>query len=482
MIGIVGLSHATAPIEIRERIAIPRDEVPRVLERLVALPEVGEAMVVSTCNRVEVVVAPGGGADTEVALARARELLLARAPEVGGHLFVHVGTAALRHLFRVAASLDSLVLGEPQILGQVKSALATARRVGTVGPRIDRAVARAIRAAKRVRTETALGAGQVGVPSVALDLARQIFDSLAGRTVVLVGAGEMAECVARLLRSEQARVLVVGRHAERVAEVACSVGGEPRPWAALGPSLVEADVVIASTASARPVVDLDLVSATRRQRRGRSQFFIDLAVPRAVAPEVDRLDGVFCYNVDDFARLVADSRRGRVREADAAEQIVREEVERLGRWFVGERATPVSVALRRRVRQALEFELVRSLTGRLKHLGPEERHQLEVMLHAATKKICHAPTRKLRELAIDRAADGDRLDLLSDALVELFELEAELAAAGSERPGARDEGERPEAAAPLVGVPGRADGGGREGPRPGLPPPVAPAEGRGGRP
>ncbi len=475
MIGIVGLSHATAPIEIREQIAIPADEVSAVLERVVALPEVAEAMLLSTCNRVEIVVAPAGGTGTEAALSRARGLLLARAPEVHGHLFEHVGTAALRHLFRVAASLDSLVLGEPQILGQVKAALATARRAGTVGPRIDRAVARAIRAAKRVRTETALGAGQVGVPSVALELARQIFDSLAGRTVVLVGAGEMAECVARLLRSEQARVLVVGRNAERVAEVACSVGGEPRPWDALAATLVEADVVVASTAAARPVVDLDLVSNTRRQRRGRSQFFIDLAVPRAVAPEVDRLDGVFCYNVDDFSRLVADSRRGRAHEAEAAERIVSEEVDRLGRWFVGERATPVSVALRRHVRQSLEFELFRTLAGRLKHLGLEERHQLEVMLHAATKKICHAPTRKLRELAIDCAADGDRIDLLSDALIELFDLEAELAGVGSERPGDGATGAS-------VTATGRTDGVGREGPRPGTVESAAPADARGGRP
>jgi len=480
VIGIVGLSHATAPIEIREQLAIPPDAVSGALQRLVAHPQIAETMLLSTCNRVEVVVAPAAGATAAAALVPARELLLSVAPAVERNLFEHLGPAALLHLFRVAASLDSLVLGEPQILGQVKMALATARRGGTVGPRLDRVVARAIRAAKRVRTETALGAGQVSVPSVALDLARQIFDSLAGRTLVLVGSGEMAEAVARLLRSERARVVVVGRNAARVAEVASSVGGEPRPWDALAESLVEADVVVASTASQRHVVDLDLVSVLRRQRRGRSQFFIDLAVPRAVDPRVDRLDNVYCYNVDDFARLVADSRGGRVREMEAAERIVREEVERLERWFVGERATPVSVALRGRVRRALEFELQRSLAGRLKHLGPTERHQLKVMLHAATKKICHAPTRKLRELAVDRATDGDRVDVLSDALVELFDLEAELTEAGPMRGGAA----RPAApeAAPAVPPTGRLDATGRDEPPPRLAAPEALAEGRGGRP
>jgi len=480
VIGIVGLSHATAPIEIREQLAIPPDEIPVALQRLVARPEIGEAMLLSTCNRVEIVVAPAVGATDAAALAPARALLLSVAPAVERHLFAHLGSAALLHLFRVAASLDSLVLGEPQILGQVKTALAIARRAGTVGPRLDRAVARAIRAAKRVRTETALGAGQVSVPSVALELTRQIFDSLAGRTMVLVGSGEMAEAVARLLRSERARVVVVGRNAARVAEVASSVGGEPRPWDALAESLVEADVVVASTAATRHVVDLDLVSVLRRRRRGRSQFFIDLAVPRAVDPRVDRLDNVYCYNVDDFARLVADSRGARVREAEAAERIVREEVGRLERWFVGERATPVSVALRGRVRRALEFELERSLAGRLKHLGPVERHQLKVMLHAATKKICHAPTRKLRELAIDRATDGDRVDLLSDALVELFDLEAELIEASPTRGGSARRGAS--GGGPAVVSTGCSDTTGRDEPPPGRAAPPALAEGRGGRP
>ncbi|MBN2191775.1 MAG: glutamyl-tRNA reductase [Polyangiaceae bacterium] len=424
MIGIVGLSHATAPIEVRERLAVPVDHVPRLLEALVAQPEVAEAMLISTCNRAELLVAPAVGLDAVVAVSRARDAMLARAPGIEPYLHTHYNTAAFVHLFRVAASLDSLVVGEPQILGQVKASLALARRLGAVGARIDRTVARAIRAAKRVRTETALGAGQVSVPCVALELARRIFDELAGRTVLLIGSGEVAEAVARFLRTERARVLVVGRNAQRVAEVARSVGGELRSWEALAPSLVEADVVVSSTAAPHHVIDLELVHQIRRRRRGRSLFFIDLAVPRDIDPRVDQLDGVFCYNVDDLARVVSESKSARVRETEAAERIVKEEVERLERWFVGQRATPVSVALRRRVRAMLELELERSLAGRLKHLGVTEREQLRVMLNAATKRLCHAPTLKLRELAVERVVDGDRVDVLSDALVELFDLES----------------------------------------------------------
>jgi glutamyl-tRNA reductase len=231
--------------------------------------------------------------------------------------------------------------------------------------------------------------------------------------------------VARLLRAERARVVVVGRNADRVAEVARAVDGEPRMWDALAASLIEADVVVSSTASPRHVIDFDLVHRIRRQRRGRSLFFIDLAVPRDVDPRVDQLDAVFCYNVDDFARVVAESRNARAREADAAERIVSDEVDRLERWFAGEQVTPVQVALRRRVRKILEAEVARSLAGRLKHLGADERQVLQVMVHAATKKLCHAPTLRLRELAVDRVVDGDRVDLLADALVELFDLEAE---------------------------------------------------------
>lgn len=451
MIGVVGLSHQTAGIDVRERLALPRDEVPTVLRSLVQGPWIAEAMLISTCNRVEFVVVPV--TDCAPALAAVRSALAASAPGIEAHLVSRCGGDALAHLFRVAASLDSLVLGEPQILGQVKMSLAMARAAGTVGSRLDRAVGRAIRAAKRVRAETALGAGLVSVPTVAVDLARQIFEALAGRTVVLVGSGEMAETVARRLRAERARVLVVGRNAERVAVIASAMAGEPRPWDALSSTLAEADVVVCSTASPGHVIDVDLVGRIQRQRRGRGLFLIDLAVPRDVDPRVEQLDNVFCYNIDDLSQVVAASRSARAAEARAAEGIIREEVTRFERWLAAERVTPVLVAFRRRIQQLLDLELDRTLAGRLRHLDERDRAQLRVMVGAVTKKICHVPTLRLRDLAVERVVDGDHADVIADALVELFALDAELGL--SEPPAAPASARDPVALAeapPLRGV------------------------------
>jgi glutamyl-tRNA reductase len=423
MIGVVGLSHKTAPIDVRERLALPHDVVPRVLEDLARLPAVSEVMLISTCNRVEVVLAPDSESTVQAATRAVSRALDSRAPGVSQHLYVHEGTPAVRHLFRVAASLESLVLGEPQILGQVKNALVCARTTGTVGGRLERVVSRAIRAAKRVRTETSIGTGLVSVPSVAVDLARQIFGGLQGRSAVLIGSGEMAESVARLLRSDGTRILVVGRNEHRVAEIARATDGEPRTWNDLESSLVEADVVITSTSAPAPIIGRDLVAGLRRRRRGRRLFFIDLAVPRDVEPAIDELDWVFSYNIDDFSRVVAESLSVREREALEAQRLVDLEVQSFERWADAEQVTPVLVALRTRIRAILELELERSLSGRLKHLGDAERDNLRTMLEAATKKLMHTPTLRLREVAADRDAESYRSELLADAVAELFELE-----------------------------------------------------------
>lgn len=446
MIAVVGLSHKTAPIEVRERLALPRDVIARVLEDLAALPGVGEALLIGTCNRVEVVLAPAADASLEDAASAVARALDARAPGVLRHLYVHVGVPALRHLFRVAASLDSLVIGEPQILGQVKEALACARATGTVGGRLERVVARALRTAKRVRTETAIGSGQVSVPSVAVDLARQIFGGLKGHVAVLIGSGEMAETVARLLKGDGARVLVVGRNEHRVAEVARAVGGEPRPWADLAATLTEADVVITSTSAPAPIIGRELVASLRRPRRARRLFFVDLAVPRDVEPQVDQLDWVYCYNVDDLSHVVSSTLSAREREALDAERIVDAEIQRFERWVDAEQVTPVLLALRTRVRETLEGELQRSFCGRLKHLGEAEREGLRLMMEAATKKLLHNPTLNLRELAAERSSDEDRTEQLAQALVELFDLEPTSDRTGSRRLAGAAEPSAPSAA------------------------------------
>ncbi len=429
MITVVGLNHRTAPIDVRERIALPKDQVPSALREVVNKAHIGEAMLISTCNRVELVTAGRSPTDDLMATAEeAADALAAIAPEVERHLYVYAGADAVRHLFRVASSLDSLVLGEPQILGQVKDAFELARKTGTVGRSLHRTVPRALRTAKRVRTETALGAGQVSVPSVAVDLARQIFGEIRGKNVVLIGSGEMAETVAKLLRNGGSRLIVVGRNAARVAVLSRAVEGEGWSWDKLPEALVEADVVVTSTSAPGFVVGRELLASLRRKRKGRSLFFIDLAVPRDVEPQVEALDGVFLYNVDDLSKVVAETLASRQREADRAETIVTEETLGWERWADAEQVTPAVVLLRERFSSVFRAELDKSLRGKLSHLGEEDRQALEVMLESALNKLLHAPTRRLREISIEQRSDASRGERLALTLDELFALEQEAAA------------------------------------------------------
>jgi glutamyl-tRNA reductase len=423
VIAVVGLSHRTAPIAIREFIAIPTDQIEPLLKHVVARSDVAEAMIVSTCNRVELVVAsrPGCEANTERLAQEAAAELLERAPAVRGHLYLHAGADAIKHLFRVASSLDSIVVGEPQILGQVKDAFERARAAGTVGPTLHRAVTHAVRAAKRVRTETAVGAGQVSVPSIAVDLAQQIFGSLRGKRAMLVGSGEMAETVARLAHQSGAAITVVGRNMDRVRELATRFEAEPRPWSDLGACLGQADVIISSTSAPAAVIDRRLVSASRRARRGKSTFFIDLAVPRDIDPAVGDIDGVFLYNVDDLSNVVAETLSTRKKEADRAEAIVEDETRGWQRWRDAAHVTPTVVALRQQFRAVLGGELERTLRTRLKHLGAEDRAHLERMLEAGINKLLHEPTVRLRQVA----TEGGSTDPLVLALEELFVLDAD---------------------------------------------------------
>ncbi len=404
MIVVVGLSHKTAPIAVREKIALPKGEIVHALEQIVARPTVGEAMLVSTCNRVELVVAGKRGETPALDdLAQdAVEALSSIAPAVVGHLYVHRGSEGVRHLFRVASSLDSLVLGEPQILGQVKEAFEIAKRAETVGACLHRTVPRAIRAAKRVRTETGVGSGQVSVPSIAVDLAKRIFGELEGRNVVLIGSGEMAEAVAKLLHNAGTRLCVVGRNEARVSVLAASVGGEPRAWSALEQSLIEADVVITSTSAPGFVVSYETLKKCRKKRRGRSLFCIDLAVPRDIDPRIESLGEVFLYNVDDLERVVSETFSNRKRESEAAEALVVEEMRGWERWAESLQVTPIVVAMRARVGEVLAGELEKSLRGRLRNLGVDEREALALMVEATVNKLLHAPTTHLREAATDR--------------------------------------------------------------------------------
>lgn len=418
MIVVVGLSHKTAPIAIRERLAVGRDELPELLARLRANDAVNEAVVLSTCNRVEIFAAPALGDPLEAT----RSIVLSKLVAMGGemarqHLHAKDGKDAIKHLFRVASSLDSLVVGEPQILGQLKDAIEAAREAKSLGQTLGKAMLRAVRVGKRVRHETAIGAGQVSVSSVSVDLAQEIFGELRGRKAALVGAGEMAEAAARLLAKAGAKIVVLNRSPARANLLAQDVGGEPRTMADLERTLAEVDIAIASTSSPTHVITTDLIKRVRKARRGKSLFLIDIAVPRDIDPAVHELDGVYLYDVDDLSRIVAESLEGRAVEAVRAEEIVDEETAAFEQWTLERELTPTIAKMFARTRGVLASELERSLAGRLKHLGPAEKDALLAMIGAATNKLLHGPVSRLRELAGDA-----RADMYVEVMQDLFEL------------------------------------------------------------
>jgi glutamyl-tRNA reductase len=419
---VVGLSHRDAPIDVRERLAVDGDEAPRVLVDLVARPTISEAIYLSTCNRVEVyAVAAASDADAARDVIEVLETIAARngPRDVARHLRTTTGTDAVRHLFRVACSLDSLVVGEPQILGQVKDALEGARQAGTVARYLDKAMSRALHVAKRVRSETAIAAGQVSVSSVAVDLARQILDDLALATVALVGAGEMAEAAARQLVKEGSKLIVVNRSPARAAQLARDFGGEAVAWEDLEKTLARADVVIASTAAKTFLVTREHAMRAMKARRGRSLFFIDIAVPRNVDPAVNDLDNVYLYDIDNLSELVAESMRGRLAEADRAEALVQRELEGFEAWTETLNLTDTIVALRNKTRNVVMAEVERSLGGRLKALPAPEREALQTMVDAIVNKLLHDPVTRIKTAASEPHGDD-----LVHALAELFDLSA----------------------------------------------------------
>jgi glutamyl-tRNA reductase len=424
---VIGLSHKTAPVDVREKFAASADVLPAVLARLAARSELAESMLLSTCNRVEIFV----GAKEGAAASRAvREVLrehvsASHVDDMRDYLYEKTDQEAVRHIFRVAASLDSMVLGEPQILGQVKDAYDAAVVAGTLGSFLGRCVHRAFTVAKRVRSETAIGSGSVSISSVAVDLAKKIFGDLQGHTVLLLGAGEMAEAAARSLGKGAGSVRVCNRSFERAAQLAAHFGGSAAPLDKLEEELVQADVVVASTASPTFVVTRDMVKHAMKMRRGRTLFFVDIAVPRNVEPTVHKIDNVFVFNVDDLEHQVAEGLKARHAELDAAEKIVSDELAEFEKWSQGLNVQPTIVALRAKTRAVLVAELERTLGGRLKHLAEGDRAALAQMLESAVNKLMHAPTTRLKA----SASNGAGPDLV-DAVNHLFDLPEPPSSAG----------------------------------------------------
>ena len=406
---LTGLSHKTAPVEVRECLALSKERVGEALERLVDRKVVREALVVSTCNRVEVLAVVDDGREAEGA-ERVLDAMAghdeARREKLSGHLYTHTDAEAVRHLFRVAASLDSMVVGEPQILGQVRQAYVLAVEAGTAGRVLHRLLHHAFHTAKRVRSETEVAAAAVSVSYAAVELGRKILGTLEGRTVLLVGAGEMAELAARHLASAGAsNILVANRTHETARRLAAEFGGRAVPFERLSEGLAEADVVICSTGAREYVVTPETVRASRAARRNAPTFYVDISVPRNVDPACAGFDNLFVFDVDDLEAVVASNVREREREAARALLIVEAEAkafeEVLRALDTGARIGAFRQELQDIAR--CEFAKGRSRLG----LTPEQERAVEAMLVAAANKIAHPAIQVMRrasELAREREA------------------------------------------------------------------------------
>jgi glutamyl-tRNA reductase len=412
---VLGINHQTAPVSLRERVAFSGDAVPAALDALRALPSVHEVALLSTCNRTELYAVTD---DNGYALAD----WLASHPDDAGdlhaYLYRHENAHAVRHLFRVATGLDSLVLGEPQILGQVKDAWATARNVGSLGNQLDRLVQQAFATAKRAHTDTRIGANPVSVASTAVRLAQESFARLEDSTVLLIGAGETIELAARhLVQAKTKRLLIANRTLAHAQDLATRHGGYALALSELDRHLAEADVVISATAARDPILHKPQLVAALAARRHRPMLLLDLAVPRDIAPDVAQLKDVFLYTVDDLERAIEENRRSRREAAEEAEAIVELQVSR----YVETLGASTRTEPLKRLRAHGEAAKADALAKARQQLaaGGDPQAVLDMLAHTLTNKLLHAPTIALREAALSGNAELARAaDKLFPALSE----------------------------------------------------------------
>ncbi len=415
---LIGLNHKTAPIEVRERLAFQDSEIEKALSQVYSLPGVKETMILSTCNRVELYAishkAERSIEDLKDFLSRFHQLPLTHFER---HLYCLLGEEAVRHLFRVASSLDSMVVGEPQILGQIKDAYTRSTELKTSGIILHRLLHRAFSAAKRVRTETQIGDSAVSVSSVAVELAEKIFGSLDQTVILLIGAGEMSELAARRLMAGGVRnILVTNRSYDRALSLATEFNGEAIPFEDLNQGLKKADIVISATEAPHYLIDRERMVKVMKERKQKPLFFIDIADPRDIAPEVGDLENIYLYNIDDLQKVAHENMRGREQEAQKAETIVDEEVAGFVRWYQSLEITPTIIALKKKCEEIRRRELEKMLSLH-PHLSGKERQSLEAMTSAIVNKILHDPFVRLKQ------KDEEALsDMYVDALRTLFQL------------------------------------------------------------
>jgi glutamyl-tRNA reductase len=397
---IVGLNHESAPLEVRERVAFENTSLSESLKRLMSLPSIEEGVILSTCNRVEVLAA---SAEENAAVQDIKRFLVEQesAEEASGldsHLYSYSDQEAVRHLFRVAASLDSMVVGEPQILGQLKDYYAAAREAGTVGTVLHRLFHRSFSVAKKVRSETAIARRPVSISSVAVDLAKRIFDNLEEKTVMVIGAGRMGNLVVRhLIQNGVRSLMITNRTFERAVNLAEEFHASPIRFEDYRRYLKLADVVIGSTESPQFLLGTETVTEVLRERKQKAMFFIDLGNRRNnFDPQINGIDNVYLYNVDHLKDVSKENLKGREGETLKADEIVDEEVEVFSQWLDSLEQVPTIVALKERFEEIRQVELEKSLSTSLKGLSEKERQALEELTSSMISKILHAPLARLR--------------------------------------------------------------------------------------
>jgi glutamyl-tRNA reductase len=404
---LLGINHNTAPIEVRERLAIPSTRLADATRTLLHQPGIREGLILSTCNRVELLTlqddAENAQPQTKADLLRfLHEYFAVPSSDIQPHLYEHRDREAVRHLFRVASSLDSMVVGEPQILGQVKESYTIAREVGAVSTHLESLLQRTFTVAKKIRSETQIGSSSVSIASVAVDLARKIFGSLQGKTVLLVGAGKMSELAARhLIEHGASSILVVNRTESRAEKLAAdfaspTVHTEAIPFDALYEQAPRADIIITSTGAPQKIFGRSHGQHFLHTRRNRPMFFIDIAVPRDIDPRMNEVEGCFVYDIDDLQQVAAAHLADRSREAAAAETIVSREVEKYHERLQSRDAVPAIKALQQQAEELRQSELARS-QSKLADLTPQQREAVEALTRSLTAKLLHPQLTALRE-------------------------------------------------------------------------------------
>jgi glutamyl-tRNA reductase len=424
----IGASHKTASLALRERLSLPEGRAASLLGELVSAPEVHEAVAISTCNRTELYLVAADPIDAEsLALSALSRQAGIRPTELLGNLYSLRGTDTVRHLFGVAAGLDSMIIGENEIQGQVRRSYELALVEGTTGPVTNRLFRDAIAAGKRARTETGIGRSRVSVSSIAVELAEQVLGDLCSRRVLVIGAGENGEVTARALADRGVHsIFVANRRYDRAIGLAARFGGEAVRFDDLPKLLVEADIVVSCTASPHQIIGREELALVLEERAGRPLLMIDIAVPRDIDPSVRDLPGLTLYDMDDLQHAVARNMSGREAEAVKAERLIDQEVERYSRWFGSLEIVPTVAALRERGDEIVA-QVLRENDGRWESLSDNDRRRLELMARALMSRLLHEPTLRLK------GSEGDRAYVYVDALRDLFALDGSDAAGEPEQ-------------------------------------------------